>query len=166
MKHLVFLIFICCAIACEQKKPSGTTSQEETVNFQFEKTPALYNSLKIQLENGISVLVDGSFDAELYKYGKNDLEVTFPLVKEILQKKGYQFPAEQDFIARVQKIFGRTIDPKLPTSFLYVQIENPCEKQINYYRNDKSVDITPYSYYLSKKEHFITELYAIPELIY
>lgn len=165
MKNLVFLIFICCAIACEQKKPSGTTSQEETINFQFEKTPALYNCLKAQLENGISVLVDGSFDAELYKYGKNDLEVTFPLVKEILQKKGYQFPAEQDFIARVQKIFGRTIDPKLPTSFLYVQIENPCEKQINYYRNDKSVDITPYSYYLSKKEHFITELYAIPELI-
>ena len=96
MKNLVFLIFICCAIACEQKKPSGTTSQEETINFQFEKTPALYNCLKAQLENGISVLVDGSFDAELYKYGKNDLEVTFPLVKEILQKKGYQFPAEQE----------------------------------------------------------------------
>jgi len=49
MKHLVFLIFICCAIACEQKKPSGTTPQEETINFQFEKTPALYNCLKAQL---------------------------------------------------------------------------------------------------------------------
>lgn len=111
-------------MACEQKKPSGTTPQEETINFQFEKTPALYNCLKIQLENGISVLVDSSFDAELYKYGKNDLEVTFPLVKEILQKKGYQFPTEQDFIARVQKIFGRTIDPKLPF-FLVCANRNP-----------------------------------------
>jgi len=36
---------------------------------------------------------------------------------------------------------------------------------LKHYRNDKSVDVTPYSYYIIKNSNFLTELYAIPELI-
>jgi len=62
-------------------------------------------------------------------------------------------------------IFKRKIDFNLSSKYLYLNFNEKCDKEVKYYRNDKSVDVTPYSYYIIKNSNFLTELYAIPELI-
>ena len=159
MKQIFILIVLCHLLACENKT---TESQQE--EFNFEKTQEINTILKLQLEKGISGLYNNSFDIETYEYSNSDLEVTIPLVKEILFKRGYQPPTEKIFIEQVQKVFHRIINPSLNTKFLYLRFDIPCDKKIKFYTNDK-VDNTPYSYYIVKNENFLTELYALPELL-
>lgn len=84
MKQIFILIVLCHLLACENKT---TESQQE--EFNFEKTQEINTILKLQLEKGISGLYNNSFDIETYEYSNSDLEVTIPLVKEILFKRGY-----------------------------------------------------------------------------
>ena len=159
MKKIKLLILCFSFISCWNK-----TIQSQQEEFNFEKTQEINTILKLQLEKGISGLYNNSFDIETYEYSNSDLEVTIPLVKEILFKRGYQPPTEKIFIEQVQKVFHRIINPSLNTKFLYLRFDIPCDKKIKFYTNDK-VDNTPYSYYIVKNENFLTELYALPELL-
>ena len=159
MKKIKLLILCFSFISCWNK-----TTQSQQEEFNFEKTQEMNTVLKSQLEKGISGLYNNSFDIETYNYSNSDLEITIPLIREILLKRGYQPPTEKIFIEQVQKVFHRIINPSLNTKFLYLRFDIPCDKEIKFYTNDK-VDNTPYSYYIVKNENFLTELYALPELL-
>ena len=86
MKKIKLLILCFSFISCWNK-----TTQSQQEEFNFEKTQEINTILKSQLEKGISGLYNNSFDIETYEYSNSDLEVTIPLVKEILFKRGYQY---------------------------------------------------------------------------
>ena len=158
-----FLLLLLLLVGCQETTTQNDTdnSREEKYNFQLSAEQIAV--LNKQLSKGISGEIYDT-DIETYTYSKPDLDATIPLLREILVKEGYQQPSETEFIAKVQQIFGRTIDPSKPTDYLFLNNWQPCDRQIRYYRKNTD-EIYFYSYYIVKKGRFFTELFALPELI-
>ena len=145
-------------------------SQKKEENFMKNNLTEAHSSnvehvLKQQLEKGISGEILNSLDTETYTYSKEDMEAVIPVAEKIILSQGYIPLSNKAFYEKVQMIFKRKIDFNLSSKYLYLNFNEKCDKEIKYYRNDKSVDVTPYSYYIIKNNNFLTELYAIPELI-
>ncbi|QXP53206.1 hypothetical protein [Cellulophaga sp. HaHa_2_1] len=121
----------------------------------------LFNKvLKQQLKAGKSALYNNSFDVELYKYNFEDLEVTIPFIFDEVKKLGYVELGEKEFNEKVNKIFKKNISDNI----LYVNLDDKNDKTTKIYRNDNSINIKPYSVFVSKKPNLITSFYAIPEI--
>ncbi|WP_236455371.1 MULTISPECIES: hypothetical protein [Flavobacterium] len=135
-------------------------------NNNFINTDSMFNLiLKKQLEKGISGLLNNSFDIETYVFKKEDLEVTLPTIKNILLSNGYKTLSNEKFNLKVKKFFNRVISPDSNKNFLFSNDYDVCSKDIKFYRNDNSIDIKPFGFYIIKNNNFITELYAIPEIV-
>ena len=121
-----FLLLLLLLVGCQETTTQNDTdnSREEKYNFQLSAEQIAV--LNKQLSKGISGEIYDT-DIETYTYSKPDLDATIPLLREILVKEGYQQPSETEFIAKVQQIFGRTIDPSKPTDYLFLNNWQPCE---------------------------------------
>ena len=126
-----FLLLLLLLVGCQETTTQNDTdnSREEKYNFQLSAEQIAV--LNKQLSKGISGEIYDT-DIETYTYSKPDLDATIPLLREILVKEGYQQPSETEFIAKVQQIFGRTIDPSKPTDYLFLNNWQPCDRQIRY----------------------------------
>lgn len=154
---IIFLLFL--TTNCKKNKNKIKDSQikkEQTMNEKI---------LENQLSKGSTGLYENSFDIETYSYTNNDLDYSILFLDKILKKNSFSKIDEQNFNDRIYKIFGRLIDPASSKSTLCINFEEKCSKTMNFYRNDNSIDIKPYLIYIIKKHNFITELYAIPEII-
>ena len=162
MKKILLIISVLnIYLGCSQKKEENI----EKNNLMRTSNNNVEIILRQQLEKGISGEVLNSFDIETYTYSKEDMEAVIPVAEKIILSQGYIPPSNKVFSEKVQMIFKRKIDFNLSSKYLYLNFNEKCDKEIKYYRNDKSVDVTPYSYYIIKNSNFLTELYAIPELI-
>lgn len=123
------------------------------------------NILKEQLNAGMSGLFEETTDGETYHYSSQDLDVIIPLQKEKLKLSGFRFLTNSEFNNKVNQIFGRIINPQSQLKYLYASPLEKCEKNIVFNRNKYTASINPPSYYIVKNENFITDLYAIPEVI-
>ena len=121
--------------------------------------------LEEQLKKGQSGLYNESFDIATYKYSEKDLNAIIPILKNELRSSGFVFIDTEIFNDKIKTIFGRIIDNKLPSKYLYLSIEDKCQKNIEFYTNTHTIEINPFSYYIVKRENFLTELYAIPQII-
>lgn len=102
-----------------------------------------------------------SFDNP-YKYNSDDLEVILPKLKDILLSKGFVILKKSDFEARIKTVFGRVIAPNSDSEYLYVNFLDKCNVQPKYFPNDI---INYFGNFIIKNENFITESYAIPQII-
>ena len=162
MKKILLIISVLnIYLGCSQKKEENI----EKNNLMRTSNNNVEIILRQQLEKGISGEVLNSFDIETYTYSKEDMEAVIPVAEKIILSQGYIPPSNKAFSEKVQMIFKRKIDFNLSSKYLYLNFNEKCDKEVKYYRNDKSVDVTPYSYYIIKNSNFLTELYAIPELI-
>ena len=162
MKKILLIVSVLSVYhGCSQKKDENIVKN----NLTEAHSSNVEHVLRQQLEKGISGEVLNSFDIETYTYSKKDMEAVIPTAEKIILSKGYIPPSNKAFSEKVQMIFKRKIDFNLSSKYLYLNFNEKCDKEVKYYRNDKSVDVTPYSYYIIKNNNFITELYAIPELI-
>ena len=162
MKKILLIISVLNIYhGCSQKKEENI----EKNNLMRTDNNNVEIILKQQLEKGISGEVLNSFDVETYTYSKEDMEAVIPVAEKIILSQGYIPPSNKAFSEKVQMIFKRKIDFNLSSKYLYLNFNEKCDKEVKYYRNDKSVDVTPYSCYIIKNNNFITELYAIQELI-
>ncbi|WP_264554441.1 hypothetical protein [Flavobacterium sp. N1861] len=129
-------------------------NQKETI----EKEPILFleNILEKQLEYG-----QPSFDNP-YKYTSQDLEVILPEVKKILASNGFKFLNDLEFKERIKTIFGRTIDLNSSSKYLYVNFIEKCNRTPVYFPNNI---IDYFGNFIIKNENFITDSYAIPQII-
>ena len=158
-----FLLLLLLLVGCQETTTQNNTDNSEEEKYNFQLSAEQIAVLNKQLSKGISGEIYDT-DIETYTYSKSDLDATIPLLREILAKEGYQQPSETEFIAKVQRIFGRTIDPEKSTDYLFLNNWQPCDRQIHYYRKNTN-EVYFYSYYIVKKERFFTELFALPELI-
>ncbi|KIX20321.1 hypothetical protein SY27_14465 [Flavobacterium sp. 316] len=129
-------------------------NQKETI----EKEPILFleNILEKQLEYG-----QPSFDNP-YKYTSQDFEVIQPEVKKILASNGFKFLNDLEFKERIKTIFGRTIDLNSSSKYLYVNFIEKCNRTPVYFPNNI---IDYFGNFIIKNENFITDSYAIPQII-
>lgn len=119
--------------------------------------------LQPQLQAGSSA-EKSETDYPNYTYNETDLDCSIPILEVELAKKGYRHPSSDEFARKVFDIFKRKIDYNIPTKYIYIDGSNSCNKSIAYNRNSDD-EMVSKSYYLVKGKGFITELFAIPEII-
>lgn len=114
--------------------------------------------LKSQLEDGESFSLGGEFES--HNYSEKDLDAIVPIIKQELENNNYKFLNTNEFSAKIRNIFNRIIDPNSSTSILYLNFNEKCDR-------DPIYTLSPiYSgIFVIKKENFITDLYAIPQII-
>nr|WP_315222342.1 hypothetical protein [uncultured Flavobacterium sp.] len=132
------------------QKFASDTIKEKPIN-------SLEEILKQQLKAG---RYNGGDEFESYKYSKKDLLASLKCISIILKNNGYKNIPNKEFNEKIKKVFGRIIDNNANTKFLFVDIFEKCNKahifsRLNIYQNT----------FVIKNECFITDLYAIPELI-
>jgi hypothetical protein len=146
---LIIIIFSC-------KSGNKSTLNKDTSKLTME-------ILKKQIEAGASA---EKFETDYpnYKYSEQDLLATLPILKERLKASGFKFLNQKEFIDKVNYVFGRNIDTTSKYPFLILNAEDRCNKKKQFSRNDFSIELNPFLFYIAKKEKLLTELYALPEI--
>lgn len=125
----------------------------------------LKETLWRQLKQGESALYDKAFDIETYKYSKDDLDCLIPYLAMVLKANGFYPPTKEAFAHRIEELFNRKIDYSTNLKYLYVNMDNPQDRKHKFYRSDNSIEIRPLGLFVVKDYCFITQLYAIPEVV-
>lgn len=156
-KTLIISLTLFQLFSCQKndKKESTITSNNIIMDIP--------NCLQPQLMAGYSA-EKSETDYPNYEYRESDLDCSIPLLERELQKRSYKFLTSEEFANKVFEIFNRKIDYNKTTKYLYIDGNNPCNKDINYNKNSDDEMVTK-SYYLVKNKSFITELLSIPEII-
>lgn len=160
MEHriLISLLFISSfLVSCQEKKPASNVKngnlKESYSSLQFNQDVNMM--LKKQLEYG-----KPTFDNP-YQYSEKDLEVTAPILSELLKDNGYKTPSVNEFNTKIKEVFNRIIDNNSQSQFLYVNFIDPCNRSLNYIPNNAENN----GLFIIKNLNFITDLYPIPALI-
>jgi len=159
MKHfnkiLIILIInfniISCAQGTKKEVKKDSTSKIESDN-NMEKE-ILIQQLKAGRYNG-------GDEFESYEYSEKDLLGSLKRISDILKSHGYKKITIKEFNEKIKKVFGRIINNNSNSKFLFVDFFEKCNKdhvfsRLNIYQNT----------FIIKNDCFITNLYAIPELI-
>ncbi|QYN51801.1 MULTISPECIES: hypothetical protein [Apibacter] len=164
MKKITIILSLIILPNC--KGQDSKLSERISENLKTQKNMlTVENILKDQLESGSSGLYEETADGETYNYKNKDLEVTIPILKEKLEISGFRFLNNEDFNSRIKVLFGRIINSNSDSKYLYLSPIDKCERVINFYRNKNTASANLPSYYIIKNINFITDLYALPELI-
>ncbi|WP_330747281.1 hypothetical protein [Chryseobacterium sp. CP-77] len=160
MKHriLMSLLFISSAlVSCQDKKAENnknvTNIKESSAGLQFNQDVNIM--LKKQLEYG-----KPSFDNP-YQYSDKDLEVTTPILNQLLLDNGYKAIRNEEFSNKIKQIFNRIIDKNSTSKFLYINLIDKCDKELNFFPNNAENN----GVFVVKNQNFITDLYPLPLII-
>ncbi|MFS4471305.1 hypothetical protein [Chryseobacterium sp. T20] len=160
MKHriLMSLLFISSAlVSCQDKKAENnknvTTITESSAGLQFNQD--VNTMLKKQLEYG-----KPSFDNP-YQYSDKDLEVATPILNQLLLDNGYKAISNEEFSNKIKQIFNRIIDKNSTSKFLYINLVDKCDKELNFFPNNAENN----GVFVVKNQNFITDLYPLPLII-
>lgn len=99
-----------------------------------------------------------------YIYSSDDLDCTIQLLENELKKANYRFPTAEELAVQVKMIFDRQLDYSLASKYVYISGNSNCERELRFNRNSLD-EMVPKSYYLVKEKGFITELFAVPEIV-
>ncbi|MGV2450910.1 UNVERIFIED_CONTAM: hypothetical protein POZ17_13075 [Ralstonia mannitolilytica] len=160
MKHriLMSLLFISSAlVSCQDKKAENnknvTNIKESSAGLQFNQDVNIM--LKKQLEYG-----KPSFDNP-YQYSDKDLEVTTPILNQLLLDNGYKAIRNEEFSNKIKQIFNRIIDKNSTSKFLYINLIDKCDKELKFFPNNAENN----GVFVVKNQNFITDLYPLPLII-
>ncbi|MCC3216257.1 hypothetical protein LIV57_13380 [Chryseobacterium sp. X308] len=160
MKHriLMSLLFISSAlVSCQDKKAENnknvTNITESSAGLQFNQD--VNTMLKKQLEYG-----KPSFDNP-YQYSDKDLEVATPILNQLLLDNGYKAIRNEEFSNKIKQIFNRIIDKNSTSKFVYINLIDKCDKELNFFPNNAENN----GVFVVKNQNFITDLYPLPLII-
>lgn len=147
---LLFFMFVSCNGQQQKQKTVEKEKSNETKSKDMTE-----QILEKQLKTGVPTNYDFNDLTE------KDLEAIIPVLKDRLKENGFKFLDNATFAAKIKEIFGRVIDPASATKFLYADFMDRCNKKINYHENNADYN----GIYILKNESFITELFAIPQVL-
>ncbi|MGN7988889.1 hypothetical protein ACTJKC_16180 [Pedobacter sp. 22226] len=152
-KAAIYLLII-ILYSCKNENKSSLNQDTNTLTMEI---------LKKQIEAGASA---EKFETDYpnYKYTEQDLLATLPILKERLRASGFKFLNQKEFINQVSYVFGRNIDFTSNNPFLILNTEDRCNKTAQFSRNDFSIELNPFLFYIAKSDKLLTELYALPEI--
>ncbi len=146
MKHILILLF-------------GTIFITKITGQNIDRTDtikAIEEILKNQLEYGRP-----TFDNP-YQYTNKDMEAILPSIKKILQVHAFNFLPKEKFSIKIKSIFSRSIGSKSDLKYSYVNLLDKCNQEVKYFPNNI---IDYYGLFIIENESFITEAYAVPQII-
>ncbi|WP_433780651.1 hypothetical protein [Flavobacterium anhuiense] len=97
-----------------------------------------------------------------YAFSSSDLAMILPITKAELKSKGFKFPSNDEFITKIKMVFGRTIDLKSESKYMYINFWDKCDKTFIYYPNNIS---DYFGIFVIKHDNYITDSYALPQII-
>jgi hypothetical protein len=155
-----FFLFALLLASCQD---GPKTENKGVVKVEHSKKPQqddslLVQVLKSQLTDGKEI---GGDEYESHHYTEKDLAATAILAQDLLTKNGYRFPDRKTFDEKVKAVFNRTIDPSSTRKHVFISFFDPCSKDQVYSR----ITVIANGVHLIKNSGFITDLYAIPELV-
>jgi hypothetical protein len=150
MKRKILLLCISILCSCNGQNQNKNESNVVKKNIQMEK------QLKKQLEYG------RPNENNPYAFSSSDLALILPITKAELKSKGFKFPSNDEFIAKIKMVFGRSIDLKSESIYIYINFWDRCDKTFIYYPNNIS---DYFGIYVIKHDNYITESYALPQII-
>lgn len=153
--NVVVSMLIIAIFSCKNSPRNSTNKTIDTLTMEI---------LKKQIEAGASA---EKFETDYpnYTYSEKDLSALLPILREQLKSNGFRFLSDKEFIEKINYIFDRNIDQNSTNNFLILNAENKCDKKIRFSRNDFSIELNPYLFYIAKNEKLLTELYALPEIL-
>lgn len=152
------LVISSVLVSCQDKKGDNHNVnvidvKESSAGLQFNQN--VNTMLKKQLEYG-----KPSFDNP-YQYSEKDLEVTAPILSQLLLDNGYKTIGNEEFNNKIKQIFNRIIDKNSASKFLYINFIDKCDKGLNYTPNNAENN----GMFVVKNQNFITDLYPLPAII-
>jgi hypothetical protein len=156
MKRIMLSALLIIFFSCNGQRKEEISKENKDEKRNEKRDEQLSYILAKQIEYG-----KPSFDNS-YKYNSKDLEVILPKLKDILLSKGFVVLKKSDFEARIKTVFGRVIAPNSDSKYLYVNFLDKCNVQPKYFPNDI---INYFGNFIIKNENFITDSYAIPQMI-
>ncbi|KQO32754.1 hypothetical protein ASF10_20060 [Flavobacterium sp. Leaf82] len=154
-KILIVLVINFYVISCAQ----GTKKQvKKDSTIKIESDNNMEKEILIQQLKGGRY--NGGDEFESYEYSEKDLLASLKRISDILKSHGYKNIPINEFNEKIKKIFGRIIANNSNSKFLSVDFFEKCNKdlvfsRLNIYQNT----------FIIKNDCFITDLYAIPEII-
>jgi hypothetical protein len=156
MKKIIITLVFFQLFSCQKNDKNTITNNSSDIVMEIPKC------LNAQLTAGSSA-EKSETDYPNYTFSETDLDCSVPLLEKELQKRSYKFPTSEEFASKVFEIFKRKIDYTKSTSYVYIDGNDACNKQMVYNKNSED-DMISKSYYLVKNKSFITELLSIPEI--
>lgn len=154
-KYLFILIISSFILnSCKKENNISTEIKSNDLSISNLEKNNMNKVLKNQLEGG------ASFEYP-YEYSEEDLDVTIPILKGILKKNDYKIIDSNLFREKIKQFFARVIDPNLNTRYLFVNFFESCNRNLNFKRNNPDNN----GFFILKDEFFITNFYALPEII-
>lgn len=148
----ILLLFSICS--CQNKEKNKTEKM---------KNNDLKSLLEKQIRAGYAAEKNET-DYPNYSFSENDLNSSNQILKEYLIENGYKIPDNKSFNQLVNKTFQRTLDYSSAKKNVYLDFTNPCDREIKFFKNN-SEEQQDVSFYISKEDNFITELFSIPEIV-
>ncbi|MNK92064.1 hypothetical protein D3C87_1121820 [compost metagenome] len=152
MKRKIFLLCISILCSCNKQNQSKNKNESNVVK----KNIPMEEILKKQLQYG------RPNENNPYAFSSSDLAMILPITKAELKSKGFKFPSNDEFIAKIKMVFGRTIDLKSESKYIYINFWDKCDKTFIYYPNNIS---DYFGIYVIKHDNYITDSYALPQII-
>lgn len=158
----VFFLFQSC-----NKENKQEIQSKENYPLQEKKLKTMNDILEKQLKEGASQYAlddDGNSVSETLKhsFSLDELNTCTVVISEILKSNGYKAPSDIDFNNKINKIFGRLINPNSLNKYLYINYYNKCDKEFCNQSND---GVNFKGTYIIKNKNFITDFFYLPELI-
>jgi hypothetical protein len=158
----VFFLFQSC-----NKENKQEIQSKENYPLQEKKLKTMNDILEKQLKEGASQYAlddDGNSVSETLKhsFSIDELNTCTVVISEILKSNGYKAPSDIDFNNKINKIFGRLINPNSLNKYLYINYYNKCDKEFCNQSND---GVNFNGTYIIKNKNFITDFFYLPELI-
>ncbi len=144
------LLFISCNNKGQDKKDANFITDTK---YHYDEIVEIV--LKKQLEYG-----KPSFDNP-YQYSDKDLEVATPILNQLLLDNGYKVLSNEEFSNKIKQIFNRIIDKNSTSKFLYINLIDKCDKELNFFPNNAENN----GVFVVKNQNFITDLYPLPLII-
>lgn len=172
-RHIIHRFIIITIISLLQSCDDSTNKQSNTAQ-SIEKIAPTNNAtqdldkqvkqvLSEQILAGESALYNHSFDIERYKYTEKDLLAIIPILESKLGN--YKKPSQNEFSILINQIFGEKINFFKKPRYIYINLDDKSDRTTVFRRNDNSIEIHPPSIFILKDARFITQLYAIPEIL-
>lgn len=150
---LLFPLFL----GCQNKE----TQNSQTKNHNNVDKNMIEIVLKKQLENGASqFIVEAGVEIPKEEFSDEELDASTYFGKRILDSNGYKNISNKDFYNKVVTIFKRKLDSTSQNRYVYVNLNNICNKNFIKYPNWE------YSgFYIIKQSNFISQFYFISEIV-
>ncbi|WP_157676872.1 hypothetical protein [Chryseobacterium sp. T16E-39] len=148
----ILLIFFIGSFTMNCKKESQEGSPHSLELEKDSIQPMLAKQLKAGAEKDY-----GSFK----DYTQKDLNALIEVQKVILDQSNFKPLSNEDFIKRIEYIFGIKVDRSSSLNYIKINMSDKCDQKLSY----KPFTLASQDLYISKKDRLITYFYSIPEIL-